>query len=342
MPQTGGTGDQNPIDANLANISTVDVIDAQTGTFDNMSTNATGIITANRPGTSPTGSQLALSSPASNVGLILTGGNGSGGILRRWDLLVGSASGNIFIRDETAGNLDRFVINSVGSIGMGTSGPVASAKLEMSSTTQGLLPPRMDESQRDAIGSPATGLEIYNTDTNLPNFFNGTIWVAPATSGGTRQIQFSAGDAALAGVSDPGVRLTNISEMLSFSSGSDQEVFATINLPDDYSDGTDFILTFSWSPEDATAGNVIWGVESRIVTPGADLLTGTTVTQTVTDAAPGVLNQLETTAAITISGTAFVSGDVLYARLFRNGLAGGDTYGNDANLSTIQASFTTE
>ncbi|MCH2045991.1 MAG: hypothetical protein MK212_17885, partial [Saprospiraceae bacterium] len=41
--------------------------------------------------------------------------------------------------------------------------PDASAILDIKSTTQGLLIPRMTSTQRDAIGTPATSLMIYNT-----------------------------------------------------------------------------------------------------------------------------------------------------------------------------------
>jgi hypothetical protein len=34
----------------------------------------------------------------------------------------------------------------------------------MVSTSRGFLPPRMTESQRNAIGSPATGLLVYQTN----------------------------------------------------------------------------------------------------------------------------------------------------------------------------------
>jgi hypothetical protein len=42
--------------------------------------------------------------------------------------------------------------------------PNASAMLDVSSTTKGLLPPRMTEAQRMAIAAPATGLVVYQTD----------------------------------------------------------------------------------------------------------------------------------------------------------------------------------
>jgi hypothetical protein len=51
-----------------------------------------------------------------------------------------------------------------------------SAILDVSSTNKGLLMPRMTESERDAIQSPAIGLMIFNTTSNCFNFWNGLTW----------------------------------------------------------------------------------------------------------------------------------------------------------------------
>lgn len=71
------------------------------------------------------------------------------------------------------------VVNA--QIGMGTTTPAASAALDISSTTKGLLPPRMTEAQRTAIASPETGLLVYCTDCGTnggePQFYNGIAWV---------------------------------------------------------------------------------------------------------------------------------------------------------------------
>jgi hypothetical protein len=64
-----------------------------------------------------------------------------------------------------------------GNVGIGTAAPVSSAKLELSSTTQGFLPPRMSTTERLAIASPATGLMVYDTTLNQMAYFNGTLWV---------------------------------------------------------------------------------------------------------------------------------------------------------------------
>ena len=54
--------------------------------------------------------------------------------------------------------------DSASAVGVGTNTPAASAILDVSSTSKGFLFPRMTESQRGAISSPATGLLVYQTD----------------------------------------------------------------------------------------------------------------------------------------------------------------------------------
>ena len=62
-----------------------------------------------------------------------------------------------------------------GNVGIG-SAPVTSAAIAVTSTTSGFLPPRMTTEQRDAIATPAEGLQIYNLTTHKINFYNGTAW----------------------------------------------------------------------------------------------------------------------------------------------------------------------
>jgi len=68
--------------------------------------------------------------------------------------------------------------NFVGATHFGsTSAPNKAAILEITSTTKGLLLPRMDSTARDAIASPVAGLLIYNTTTNKLNVYT-TAWEA--------------------------------------------------------------------------------------------------------------------------------------------------------------------
>lgn len=54
------------------------------------------------------------------------------------------------------------------NVGIGTQTPHASAMLDISSSTKGLLAPRMTTVQRIAISNPAKGLLVYDTDLNAP------------------------------------------------------------------------------------------------------------------------------------------------------------------------------
>jgi len=79
--------------------------------------------------------------------------------------------------DGSASSVERMRITSAGRVGIGTSSPNASALLDVDSTTGGILFPRMTTTQRDAIGSPANGLVIYNTTDDKLQVRAGGSWV---------------------------------------------------------------------------------------------------------------------------------------------------------------------
>ena len=90
-------------------------------------------------------------------------------------------------------------INSDGSA------PDASAMLEVKSTTKGLLPPRMTEAQRDAIGTPATGLIIYCTDCGSNGemqVYNGSAWTNIDGSAASTPVTVPGGGNSMRSVKD--------------------------------------------------------------------------------------------------------------------------------------------
>jgi hypothetical protein len=99
--------------------------------------------------------------------LVLGVANGSGSVLPA--LRIGSGGdnglvGGLWIENNQAGVSD------------------TSAILTLTSTTQGLLPPRMTEAQRDAIATPVAGLMVFVTDTiNSLSFYNGSAWKVVST-----------------------------------------------------------------------------------------------------------------------------------------------------------------
>lgn len=83
-----------------------------------------------------------------------------------------------------------FFLSGKAQTGIGTNTPDASAKLDVSATNKGFLPPRLALTATNAaspVTSPATGLIVYNTAASgtAPNnvvpgyyFWNGTAWIA--------------------------------------------------------------------------------------------------------------------------------------------------------------------
>lgn len=84
------------------------------------------------------------------------------------------------------------------------SSPDGSAMLDVTSTTQGILIPRMTQTQRDAISSPVEGLMIYQTD-NTPGFYfySGSSW--GGVSGSSVNRQAVSGATTLTGTTDQSV-----------------------------------------------------------------------------------------------------------------------------------------
>ena len=64
------------------------------------------------------------------------------------------------------------------SVGIGTTTPETSAVLDVRSTSQGLLPPRLTAAQRQAIASPVQGLLVFQTDGSQGlYYYSGVAWL---------------------------------------------------------------------------------------------------------------------------------------------------------------------
>ncbi len=71
------------------------------------------------------------------------------------------------------------------SVSVDGSDPDVTAILEVKSTDKGFLPPRMKQTQRDGILSPAAGLLVYQTDSTPGYYYyTGTDWIGITTSPG--------------------------------------------------------------------------------------------------------------------------------------------------------------
>lgn len=74
-------------------------------------------------------------------------------------------------------------------IGIGGASNEACAALNIQSTTQGVLIPRMTTTQRNAIAVPSEGLVIYNTSTKQFEVFDGTDWAEPSAVQLAQEVQ---------------------------------------------------------------------------------------------------------------------------------------------------------
>jgi hypothetical protein len=70
------------------------------------------------------------------------------------------------------------VTNAQSNLGVGTATPDASAKLDVTSTNQGILVPRMTTAARNAIAAPAKGLMVYDSTLKVFYYHDGTAWAA--------------------------------------------------------------------------------------------------------------------------------------------------------------------
>jgi hypothetical protein len=96
-----------------------------------------------------------------------------------WTEITGGGGDSFWVRDEGDASLtpatstDTVLVEKIGS---GVSVVDSSAVAEFTSTTKGILPPRMTTAQRNNIATPATGLQIFNVTTGKENIFNGSGW----------------------------------------------------------------------------------------------------------------------------------------------------------------------
>ena len=117
-----------------------------------------------------TGSAFTSSGVFLQGGAYLSSGNSAGGLL----LNTGAAQPIYF----GISNTERARLDVNGNFGVGTNASNnASAKVQIDSTTQGFLPPRMTTTQKLAIGTPAAGLMVYDTTLNQMSYYNGTLWI---------------------------------------------------------------------------------------------------------------------------------------------------------------------
>jgi hypothetical protein len=91
-----------------------------------------------------------------------------------------------------------FLAQTWAQVSVNTSGavPHSSAMLDVTSSTKGMLIPRMSTTQREAIALPATGLLVYDNTVHQFYYFNGTTWLALPNSAAAGSGWLLGGNAA--------------------------------------------------------------------------------------------------------------------------------------------------
>jgi hypothetical protein len=129
--------------------------------------------------TTDAGFKLDVNGTARVIGIsyfdgIITAASGIG-VLGRYSLTSDGVNGLLTMANlANTFNLKKYIK----IVGDGVEGNNdASAALQIDGTTRGFLPPRMTTTQKNAIGTPAAGLQVYDTTLNQMSYYNGTTWV---------------------------------------------------------------------------------------------------------------------------------------------------------------------
>lgn len=165
-----------------------------------------------------------------------------------------------------------FMVKNDGSVGIGTDSFDSNvAALVVSSTSKGILIPRLTVSQRDAIGGVPEGLLLYNMDDHEFNYYNGSGW----ESVGKTYSASSTGGLNLSGTSFS----ANVDNLTIEISGTNQLkvkydpiFFATntVGLTFMYDDGFFATSSFGLMLKDMGVVSSTYGSENTAVTLGID------------------------------------------------------------------------
>lgn len=114
------------------------------------------------------GNQTTVFNPAGNsfsTNSVFIGANTAANDINETNqIVIGYTAVGLGSNTTVIGNADTVLTHLKGSLTIGDTAVDASAIVELTSTTQGFLPPRMTALQAEAISSPTEGLLVYATD----------------------------------------------------------------------------------------------------------------------------------------------------------------------------------
>ena len=137
-----------------------------------------GLLTFNTPTTSPGGTAFNINGFFGKVSFNGTSFNDIEFAQADGFITQLGTSKNINFRTTSGGTTTKLQIAYSGSVQIGSNTTeVSSSILTLESGIKGFLPPRMTTTQKNAIGTPAAGLQVYDTTLNQMSYYNGTTWV---------------------------------------------------------------------------------------------------------------------------------------------------------------------
>jgi microcystin-dependent protein len=226
-------------------------------------------------------------------------------------------------------------------VGIGTTTPDASAQLDISSSSKGLLTPRMTTVQRTSISNPATGLLVFQTDaTQGFYYYNGSSWTNLSSASATSSVP-SGTVVSFAGSAAPSGWLLCDGSAVSRTSFSD--LFSTIGTLYGAGNGS---TTFNL-PD--LRGRTVFGLDNmggtaanRLTTTGGiganNTLGASGGSQSITLATTNLPshNHTFTGSQVTTSSDAHTHNyqDAYFAENFSGGTGGSSRYGTSANTDT--------
>lgn len=114
-----------------------------------------------------------------------------------------------------------------------------------------------------------------------------------------------------------------------FDAGVEEEVFFSVELPEDYKEFTNIIPQIHWSPGSSTSTNTVrWGLEYSLANVDAAFPTTTIIY--VEDAGSGTAYQHQSADFAAIDGSSLTIEAIMNGRLFRDAGHANDTFPADA------------
>ena len=223
-------------------------------------------------------------------------------------------------------------------IGIGTVTPDATSILDISSTTKGMLAPRMTTIQRNAITTPAESLMVYDTDLKMFYYYSTPNGWLPLLNSAVGRTNFkrvkSAADLAPELTAGGGTRYQLTTNTLYEINGI-ITLTAPINLNDAYVTGQDTNEDILYYPggtifQGTTGGSIrnitLKGGRAFNITGGTSLLVQNTIVDGSTSLSPATPNVTGTVG--TISGLGLYFGNIVNFINNSNGI----TYSNINSL----------